>query len=165
MSPNPARGLVIADIAPHEVLTDLAWQGGATHLKAVVDAVGRAQWGEVDYLVARLAGVVVGSGGVDFMIDQAAGELWQLAVQPAWQSHGIGTTVIRALEQRITARGRTVATLKVEAENGRAQALYTRLGYRVVRTSVESWEIEDADGTLATYSTDCLLMRHDLPPQ
>lgn len=164
MFADPPLSLVITDLAPHAVLADLAWQGGATHLKAVVEAVERAQRGDVDYLVARLGGVVVGSGGVDFVIDPAAGELWQLAVQPTWQSRGIGTAVIGALEERITARGRTVATLKVEAENDRARALYTRLGYRIVRTSVESWEVDEGDGTIANYSTDCLVMRHDLPP-
>lgn len=163
-SPEPLDGLVIEDLLPHEVLTELAWEGPPTHLKAVVEAVERAQRGEVDYLVARLADVVVGAGGVDFIPDPAAGELWQLAVRPGWQSRGVGTAMIRALEERITARGRAAATLKVEADNARARALYSRLGYRVVEASVESWEIEDADGSTRTYSTDCLLMRHDIAP-
>lgn len=162
LDPQPPAGLVIGDLAPHEVLADLAWQGTPTHLKAVVEAVERAQRGEVDYLVARLGDLVVGSGGVDFVPDPAAGELWQLAVRPGWQSRGIGTAMIRALEERITARGRAAGTLKVEVDNPRARALYSRLGYRVVEASIESWEIEDADGSTRTYSTDCLVLRHDL---
>jgi ribosomal protein S18 acetylase RimI-like enzyme len=49
------------------------------------------------------------------------GRLLHLEVQAALQSCGIGTLLIGAAEQRIRARGRHRAELKVEERNSRAR--------------------------------------------
>lgn len=154
-------GLVIADLTPGQV-ADLAWEGPATHLRAVTAAVVRAQRGEVDYVAVWVNGAAIGAGGVDFAVDPTGGELWQLAVHPDLQSRGYGTRLVGALENRIVRRGRLVATLKVEADNRRAQAFYRRLGYTVTGEGFDSWEVEGPDGTVRTHSVTCLAMRHDL---
>lgn len=158
----PVDGPLVADLTLGQV-DELVWEGPPTHLRAIVAAVERARHGEVDYLVVWVDGAAVGAGGVDFAADPAGGELWQLAVRPDLQCRGYGTLLIGALEERIVRRGRTVATLKVEAGNHRAQALYRRLGYTVTGTSVESWDVEDPGGTTRTHSVTCLAMRHRLP--
>lgn len=152
---------VVADLTPGQV-EDLAWEGPPTHLHAVAAAVARAQCGEVDYLAVWVDGAAVGAGGVDFASDPTGGELWQLAVRPDLQSRGYGTLLVRALEERIIRRGRAVATLKVEADNHRGQLLYRRLGYLVTGESLESWDVEDPDGTTRPFRVRCLAMRHVL---
>ncbi|MES9535934.1 GNAT family N-acetyltransferase [Actinomadura sp. NPDC000600] len=102
-------------------------------------------------------------GGVDHAKTPGAGTLWQLAVHEALQSCGIGTPLIQAAEQRISARGLNRAELSVEETNPRARALYERLGYIAHGRAPESWDQEAPDGTITRYETLCTQMRKHLP--
>jgi GNAT superfamily N-acetyltransferase len=55
----------------------------------------------------------------------------QLYVEPAFQGRGIGTAVVSDLLARAGAAGMPV-DLSVPSNNGRARALYGRLGFRAV---------------------------------
>ncbi|MBB6036260.1 GNAT family N-acetyltransferase [Phytomonospora endophytica] len=149
------RPLTISDLAT------CAWSGGPGHLDAVADAL-RAP--DFDYLAVcpEASGLPVAIGGVNFAPRPGAGEITQLGVHPALQSCGLGTILITALEDRVTARGLTVAELGVETTNPRARALYERLGYRAFDTVRTGWDRRTEDGTVYRYETDCVEMRKHL---
>ena len=96
---------------------------------------------------------------MDFRTPDESGTIWMLSVHEAWQSLGVGTLLIRALEQRILAVGRIVARIGVEHDNPRARALYLRLGYRESGSELESWPI----GAGRRYVTVCQVLATKLP--
>jgi ribosomal protein S18 acetylase RimI-like enzyme len=89
--------------------------------------------------------------------------LWQLIVQAAWRSCGLGTVLVQAAERRILDRGLDRAELGVEDNNPRARALYERLGYVAYGRRPEAWDAEGPDGAVTRYETVCTLMRKRLP--
>jgi ribosomal protein S18 acetylase RimI-like enzyme len=138
------------------------WSGGPTHLQYMRDALQRAQRGEVDFLAAWQHRQLVGIGGVDFGIDPAVGRLWMLAVRNDMQSRGIGTQLVAVMEDRVKQRNRPTVELLVEKQNVRAEQLYERLGYVVVRDETTSWEADAPDGKTFVYEADCHLMQKTL---
>jgi ribosomal protein S18 acetylase RimI-like enzyme len=106
--------LVIRDLVSGD-LPSCAWSGTPTHLASIARALDRARRGEVDYVAAcPPSGLPVALCGIDYAKSPGAGTLWQLAVHGALQSCGIGTILIQAAEQRISARGLHRAELGVE---------------------------------------------------
>src|SRR6516162_10461099 len=161
--PEVVVPLTIRDLTTED-LPACAWSGSPTHLASVAGALERARLGEVDYLAAcPPSGLPVALGGVDYAKTPGAGTLWQLVVDEALQSCGIGTILIQAAEQRIRARGLHRAELGVEECNPRARALYERLGYVAYGREPASWDEEAPDGTITRYETVCTLMRKELP--
>ena len=152
--PVTVRDLTLSDLAT------CAWSGGPLHLDVVAASI-RAE--DFDYLaVCPPSGLPLAIGGVDFRPRPGAGEITQLGVHPAVRSCGLGTILITALEERIRARGHTVAELGVETVNPRARALYERLGYRAFDTVRTGWDQQTADGVVYRYETDCVEMRKHL---
>ncbi len=132
-------------------------------LTSMVEELTRAQRGEVDYLaVCTPSGHPVAYGAVDFTKPTGGATLYQLSVVEPLQSCGIGTILIRALEQRIRARGITLAELGIDDASPRPQALYERLGYQVSGTEPGSWDITTPDGGTARYETTITLLRKQL---
>jgi ribosomal-protein-alanine N-acetyltransferase len=72
----------------------------------------------------RMAGFIIGymSGRIGF--------IYTLDVDPVYRRRGIGTMLIRALEERLCARGAARARLEAALDNPEALALYRKLGYR-----------------------------------
>jgi len=66
----------------------------------------------------------------------------QLSVEPPLRSCGIGTILIEALEQRAIDRGHVQVQLGIDVNKSRPQALYERLGYRVVGQGHGAWDEE-----------------------
>ena len=137
----------------------LGWSGGSAHLDAVEQALHDSWGGDADVLVGELpTGVLVGLGGVHYTRDPGTGRLWMLAVRPSWQGLGVGTALIAALEERVRERGLGQASLTVELDNPRAEALYRRLGYTGGPEVIESWPLDD--GTV--YRAPCRKLVHRL---
>lgn len=142
-----------------EDLIDLDWSGGTAHQRVVAEALGLAFEGEVEVICAVLPnGRLVALGGVDFRPSLDAGMLWMLSVHETLQGVKLGTELVAELEQRIRLRRRPTATLTVEHDNPRAQALYRRLGYVVTASSVEDWPLDSG----ARYVTVCAVMTKTL---
>jgi ribosomal protein S18 acetylase RimI-like enzyme len=159
-------GLVVEvrnrDLRPED-LQRCGWAGTPLHLESVAEQLRRAETGEVDYVVVIVPnGEPVGMGGVDFTRHPGAGTLYQLAVRPSWQSCGIGTLLVRLLEQRTRRRGLATAELSVELDNPRARALYERLGYEAYGEAPEAWDEQRPDGSVVRYETVCATMRRAL---
>jgi ribosomal protein S18 acetylase RimI-like enzyme len=95
--------------------------------------------------VAEVDGEPVGRVGLNFegtgMADVPF--LWAAHVEPEWQGRGIGTTLMRHVEEVARARGMRAIRLFVAKENERAAALYRRLGYVVCGESVDHWSYEE----------------------
>ena len=150
------------DLRADEVLS-LGWAGAPSHLDAVAAELRRRDAGQVDYLaVCGPRDVPLGIGGVDHVRHEGAGTIYQLAVQPALQSHGLGTLLVRALEARVRARGADRVMLLVGVDNPRAQALYERLGYREAGTETDRWSYVDDTGCSVDVADECVLMVKEL---
>lgn len=152
--------VTVRDLEPQD-LDDLAWSGSPEHLDEIDEALQASYLDLVELVVIGLPNAqLIAVGGVDFRKGPDFGELWMLSVHPAWQSLGIGTMLIGALELKINQRGLARARLGVEYDNPRAAALYHRLGYREVGSSLDSWPAGDG----RTYVTVCAVMDKEFEP-
>lgn len=150
--------LTVRDLEPDD-LADLDWSGGSEHVRALSDALQLSYQGHAELLVIIARnGQTVAVGAVDYRKRSDAGALWMLSVHHSWQSLGLGTILISALEDRIRRHGLSTAMLGVEHDNPRAAALYRRLGYRTTGMDLDGWGI----GGNRHYVTVCLLMCRNL---
>ena len=79
------------------------------------------------YLVARTGGTVVGYGGMLFSLDDA--HITNIAVDPGWHRHKIGTRLLLMLCRDAIDSGSRNMTLEVRVSNVGAQAMYRRFGF------------------------------------
>lgn len=150
--------LTVRDLEPTD-FGELDWSGGAEHQRALATALQRSFSGAGAVLVIALANRrLVAVGVVDFAADAQVGVLSMLSVHEHLQSLGLGSRLVAALEARIRRHGGTRARLSVEHDNPRAAALYRRLGYREVGSTVESWP----SGGGRTYVTVSTVLDRDL---
>jgi ribosomal protein S18 acetylase RimI-like enzyme len=111
------------------------------HPEAHVRRLADQRDGRITYLVAWVDGRAVGHGIVRWhgttnpelrwlIGDQTAHPYVEaLLVHPSFRSRSIGSQLLEAAETLARTRDHTVIGLAVNVENGRAQALYERLGY------------------------------------
>lgn len=90
---------------------------------------------------------VVAYGGIYVMPPQS--DLQTLAVSGAFQGHGLGTRLLRALMDTARSRGATEMLLEVRADNTAAIGLYEGAGFTVISRRTRYYP----DGT------DALIMR------
>jgi ribosomal protein S18 acetylase RimI-like enzyme len=72
-----------------------------------------------------------------------------VAVLPALRGRGIGRQIMEHMHAEARELGASLCALDVSAQNPRAEALYTRLGYRVVKENVS--RLENATGRVADH--------------
>lgn len=84
------------------------------------------------FLVALLAGSVVGYGGIWNLVDEA--HVTTIMVNPEVRRQGLGGRLMNALLEEAEDAGMTCSTLEVRAGNQPAIRLYEKIGY--VRTAV-----------------------------
>lgn len=82
------------------------------------------------YLVARLAGKIIGYGGM--MVTDSEGHITNLAVDPPHRRWKIGTLLTLRLIEIAMLKGLHWLTLEVRESNEKAQKLYERFGFRKV---------------------------------
>ncbi|MGH2760110.1 MAG: ribosomal protein S18-alanine N-acetyltransferase [Actinomycetota bacterium] len=82
------------------------------------------------YFVARYQGRVVGYAGVMILGDE--GHVTNIAVDPAYHRHGIGTGLLLSLIEESRERRVRSMTLEVRRANAGAQAMYRRFGFQTV---------------------------------
>ncbi len=83
--------------------------------------------------VAEGEGLAAGIGATE----KGGNHISDIWVAPEHEGKGIGSALVRALEERIAARGYDVASISALSANARALSLYRHLGYRLVRSGVE----------------------------
>jgi ribosomal protein S18 acetylase RimI-like enzyme len=131
-------------------LSNLEWFGLLTEYRqTITDAFQRLQKGEIIMLVAEANRFPIGQVWIDLIKrrENAIGILWALRVLIPFQNLGIGTRLIGSAEKLLKAQGFRISELSVEKQNPRAQRLYERLGYQVIRDSIEEWEYTPPNGT------------------
>jgi ribosomal-protein-alanine N-acetyltransferase len=82
------------------------------------------------YFVARQQGRVVGYAGVMILGDE--GHVTNIAVDPAYHRHRIGTRLMISLVDESRTRGVRSMTLEVRRANAGAQAMYRKFGFQTV---------------------------------
>jgi len=96
------------------------------------------------YFVARVGGTVVGYCGL--MLVEGDGHITNIAVDPLWQRHQIGTRLLLNATRHCLARGATRMTLEVRMSNRAAQTMYRKFGFEAagVRKNYYAESREDA---------------------
>lgn len=82
------------------------------------------------YVVVEKEGEILGYAGAMSIADTA--DIQTIAVLPEHEGKGYGSTMLDFLHEEVTARGAERILLEVRADNPRAQALYSRKGYRQI---------------------------------
>ncbi len=73
----------------------------------------------------RLAGYVVAVG-----LDEASANIESIAVDPDLHGKGIGSVLLKGIEEEMVARGYRVCVLEVREKNDQAIGFYNKHGYR-----------------------------------
>jgi ribosomal-protein-alanine N-acetyltransferase len=96
------------------------------------------------YYVARVEGTVVGYCGL--MLVEEDAHITNIAVDPAWHRHQIGTRLLLNAARQARSRGATRLTLEVRMSNTAAQGLYRKFGFEAagVRKNYYAESREDA---------------------
>jgi len=79
------------------------------------------------YYVARVGGSVVGYCGL--MLVEGDAHITNIAIDPAWHRHQIGTRLMLNAARQALGRGATRLTLEVRMSNVGAQTLYRKFGF------------------------------------
>jgi len=120
------RSAISADIAAVLAM----WEEGAA-VASVSDSVeGIAALLARDpeaLLVAEADGAIIGSVVVGW--DGWRGQLYRLAVLPAWRRRGVATALVRAAEGRLASLGAKKAAAIVIAGHDHAAAFWSAMGY------------------------------------
>ena len=82
------------------------------------------------YLVAKHEGEVVGYAGMMFLPQEA--HVTNIAVDPDWHGHRIGSQLLLKVITEALARGSDRISLEVRVSNAVAQDMYAKFGFSVV---------------------------------
>jgi [ribosomal protein S18]-alanine N-acetyltransferase len=95
------------------------------------------------YVVAKVGATVAGYAGILYTSDD--GHITNVAVEPTFHRHKIGTRLMLTLAQQARAAGAKNLTLEVRVSNHGAQDLYRRFGFGPVGIRTKYYEnVEDA---------------------
>ncbi|MHC1740733.1 MAG: GNAT family N-acetyltransferase [Anaerolineaceae bacterium] len=146
-------------LATRTDLLDLEWGGEFRHFRVLyANAYARQQQGTSGIWVAEtnLHGLI-GQVFVQFMCDRPElADGWQRAylysfrIKPEFRNHGLGTEMIRVIEEFLLHRQFTRLTLNVARDNPDARRLYNRLGFHIVAEEPGIWSYPDDEGVWHT---------------
>jgi ribosomal-protein-alanine N-acetyltransferase len=114
------------------------------------DELAMQSRGSRHYVVARLAGRLVGYGGMIYM--DGAAHITNVAVDVAMRRRGIATEIMLELSWEARRAGMTSLTLEVRESNVSAQSLYRRFGFAPV--GVRAKYYENRDDAIVMWCTD-----------
>lgn len=136
-------------------LPDLEWEGEFIHFRRLfASAFERARLGLSVLWIATLPGEgLIGQVFIQLTCDRpelADGRkrayLYSFRVRQRYRSQGLGTYMLRHLEDDLIRRGYRSLTLNVAKDNPRARQLYERAGFRVVAHEPGEWSYPDHNG-------------------
>jgi len=136
-------------------LPDLEWDGEYTHFRQLYFDVYRQQTkGETLMWAAELPGSgLIGQAFVQLIgarPELADGFLrayiYSVRVRHPYRNLGIGSRIMKAVEENLIQQGFSYATLNVGKNNLAARRLYERLGYEVVANEAGDWSYLDHRG-------------------
>ena len=146
-------------LAAKSDLREMEWEGEFQHFRTVyADVYDRSKRGLALMWVAELPGKgLLGQAFIQLkMSDRSSADgrnrayLHSFRVRPAVRGRGLGTAIMRHVEQDLLRRGFRELTLNVAEENEGAIRLYQRLGYKIVKRIPGEWAYYDDQGRLQT---------------
>jgi ribosomal protein S18 acetylase RimI-like enzyme len=153
-------------------LPALEWQGEFIHFRKLYRQVYQnACDGKACIWVAELeqAGII-GQVFVQFISSRrelADGEtrayVYGFRVQPAYRSSGVGSQLLRQVEQDLHQRGFQSVTLNVSRQNLGAQRFYKRNGYQIIAAEAGRWSYTDHLGLRRDVDEPAWRMQKSLP--
>jgi ribosomal protein S18 acetylase RimI-like enzyme len=146
---------VVIRPARSDDLCPLEWWGSFSEHRTIIQAVFAAmERGNAVFLVADSGGFPIGQAWVDLKHGPTTAMLWALRVLPGLRGAGIGRRLIESCEDRIRIAGIGTVIVNVDKGNDRAQALYERLGYRLVGEYRDKYRYADPEGKPAEMDLD-----------
>ena len=136
-------------------LPGLEWDGEYAHFRRVyADAYRRMQQGLAVHWVADLRQVgIIGQVFVQLSCDRPEladgferAYFYSFRIRQAFRGRGIGSLMLKIIEDDLRERGITYLTLNVAKDNLDAQRLYRRLGYTIVAHEPGIWSYPDQYG-------------------
>jgi ribosomal protein S18 acetylase RimI-like enzyme len=120
--------------------------------------------GELDLLVACVNDFPIARIWLDWTHSRSKwiGEISSFNVIPPFQGHGVGTEMMKKVEQIIFEKGLKIAQIGIDKPNSRAQTLYEKLGYKIVREEQDSFDYMSESGEIKHYSSDCWILEKRL---
>lgn len=89
--------------------------------------------------------------------------IFALRVQSEEQSKGLGSKLILAMEKLLKDKKFFEVFISVHVDNPRAQILYEKLGYKIVKVDImEEWEYADENGNICTLQMNVNRLKKDL---
>lgn len=89
--------------------------------------------------------------------------LYSFRIRPLYRNLGIGTHMLKVLEDFLVKEGYTRVTLNVARDNLAAVRLYHRYGYKIVAEEPGIWTYPDDEGTWQTVNEPSWRMEKILP--
>ncbi len=143
---EPMRRAHLPEILPIELTAyPQPWSQGVFQDELAMQARGSRH-----YLVAKLAGRIVGYGGMIYM--DTAAHITNVAVDVAMRRRGIATELMLDLAWEARRAGMASLTLEVRESNVSAQSLYRRFGFAPV--GVRAKYYENRDDAIVMWCTD-----------
>lgn len=152
-------------------LQALEWNGEFTHFRRLyADSYERMLNGENLMWVAELPGTgIIGQVFIQFICGQpelADGRnrayFYSFRVQPAFRNLGLGSLMIKTIEEDLRQRGFSFLTLNVAKDNPRARELYERHGFKVIGQEPGIWSYLDHEGHLRYVNEPAWRMEKEL---
>ncbi len=103
------------------------------------------------YVVARVGRDVVGYSGLMMSLDD--GHVTNIAVDPRWHRHKIGSRLLLVLCREAIGRGAHALTLEVRVSNLGAQAMYKRFGFEPVGVR-KNYYVETHEDAIVMWAHD-----------
>ncbi len=147
MSAAPTRSPVVRDATPDDlaaimVLERRLFPADAWSTAMMADELAAAH---TRYLVAEVAGQVVGYAGLSALPGSSQADVHTIAVDAPHRRLGLGTALLSALLDEAARRGATEVLLEVRADNPGAQALYERHGFVAIAVRPRYYQPDDVD--------------------
>ena len=122
-----------------DLRTSVGWSTADTGLPAMLAGRSVVYILELDHKPAASGALVFRADAADLADGEQRALISNLIVDAAYQSHGLGTTVLDYLEEQVRGRDFRIVNIGVDMPNIRARALYERHGYHVLTERVEAW--------------------------
>jgi len=153
-------------------LTALEWEGEFKHFRNVfVDLFEKTQKGiskawvvvnDYDYMIGQVF-LQLRSDRLELADGWNRAYLYSFRIRPNYRNIGIGTRMIKILENFLIEKGYTRITLNVARDNLNAIRLYHRLGFKIVAEEPGIWTFPDDMGEWKTIEEPSWRMEKLLP--
>jgi ribosomal protein S18 acetylase RimI-like enzyme len=141
--------------ATRDDLIDLEWEGEYAHFRRLyADTYSMVEQGKAIIWIAEVDGkgligqcfVSLKGNRPELADGMIRAYIYGFRVRPEYRNHGIGTRIMRTIEQDLWKRGFMEITLNVGQDNTDARRFYLRMGYNVVGSDPGRWSYIDDMG-------------------